>query len=228
MPLVWFFNLIFMELSIMNTNFQKIDIDAWERKDEYEFFVSNGCGFTLTSDIDITRLYQFSHDTGEKLYPLLVATVMQVLNAHREFRYGWSADDSFVCYDVMHPLIFDKMTSDNVKALVVEYKPDTLEQVKEIAAVREKYKNVDKYHPQESLVPNMINISAVPWVKTTGVSFCLQHCATYFTPILTFGQLEKKDGKAAIPLTVYANHAVNDGYHVARLFMEYQELVGKL
>lgn len=213
----------------INTNFHKVDIDAWERKDEYTFFVNSGCGFTMTSEIDITKLCEFSRKSGAKLYPLLVATVMRVLNAHREFRYGWGGNDEFGYYDVVHPLIFDKARTDNVKSLVAEYSEDVLKQVANINAVREQYADSDKHRPQGALPNNIINISAVPWVKTTGISFCLQHCATYFAPILTFGQLEKKDdGKAVIPLTVYANHAVNDGYHMARLFMEYQQEVDRV
>lgn len=43
------------------------------------------------------------------------------------------------------------------------------------------------------------------------------------TPLLTFGKFEERDEKTIIPLSAYCNHAVNDGYHCAMLFQEFQQ-----
>lgn len=207
----------------MDAAFHKIDLETWERREEYESFSRSGCGFTMTAELDITHLRRFAKENGAKLYPMLVAVAAQAVNAHREFRYGWGGEDEFGYYETMHPLFFDVMESGNVKCLVAEYKPDALQQAAEIERVRARYAGVDKYCPQGVFPPNSVNISAVPWIKTTNISFCLQHCATYYPPILTFGKLEERDGKSVIPLSVYCNHAVNDGYHCALLFQEFQQ-----
>lgn len=209
----------------MNTEFHKIEIDKWERKDEYEFFTQKGpCAFTLTANVDITGLYNYGKANEIKLYPLLVAAISRVLNSHKEFRYGWQ-DNSFGYYEVLHPLVFDMIVSTkNVKCLCAEYKSDLLEQVKEIESMREKYKYIDKHRPQVELPSNVVNISCLPWVNFSGLSFSLKYTAEYFTPIITFGKYEKENGKIIIPLSVYCNHAVNDGYHCSLLFNEFQEL----
>ena len=154
---------------------------------------------------------------------MLVAVAAQAVNAHREFRYGWSEEDKFGYFETMHPLFFDVMESGNVKCLVAEYVPDALRQVEEIERVRAQYANVNKYAPQGAFPQNSVNISAVPWIKTTGISFCLQYCATFYPPILTFGKFEERDEKTITPLSAYCNHAVNDGYHCAMLFQEFQQ-----
>ena len=206
----------------MDATFHKIDLETWERREEYEYFSRGGCGFTMTAELDITHLRRYAKEHGAKLYPMLVAVAAQAVNAHPEFRYGWSEEDEFVCYNTMHPLFFDVMENGNVKCLVAEYIPDALRQVEEIERVRAEYADVNKYNPQGAFPLNSVNISAVPWIKTSNISFCLQYCATFYPPILTFGKFEERDGKTVIPLTVYCNHAVNDGYHCAMLFQDFQ------
>ena len=153
----------------MDTTFHKVDLETWERREEYEYFSRGGCGFTMTAELDITHLRRYAKEHGAKLYPMLVAVAAQAVNAHPEFRYGWSEEDEFVCYNTMHPLFFDVMENGNVKCLVAEYIPDALRQVEEIERVRAEYADVNKYNPQGTFPLNSVNISAVPWIKTTNI-----------------------------------------------------------
>lgn len=211
----------------MDTTFHKIDIASWERRDAYEFFSHGGCGFSLTVDLDITGLHAYAKTNGVKLYPLLVAAAIRVVNAHREFRYGREGED-FGYYDVVHPLFFDLTPGGNTKSLYCAYKNDLLEQAAEIERVRETYRDIEGYCPQGREIRNLVNISCLPWVTFTGLSFCMQYCATYYAPIITFGKYKKKEGRTIIPLSVYCNHAVNDGYHCSLIFSELQEMSDSL
>lgn len=208
----------------MNNTFHKIDVAAWARREEFEFFTHSGCGFAMTADLDITGFCAFAKRHESKLYPVLVAAAIRIVNAHREFRLGWDGGSGIGYYDVVHPLFFDSTPDGSPKSLYCAYKNDLLEQVAEIEKVRAEYEGIDGYSPQGEKPANLINISCVPWVKFTGLSFCMQYCATYYAPIITFGKFEKKDGGTVIPLSVYCNHAVNDGYHCSLLFSELQAL----
>ncbi len=205
-------------------NFTKIDIDKWVRKDEFVFFSNSGCGFTTNKKVDITRLYNYAKSNKIKIYPLLVANMIKVMNSHVEFRYG-SEENEFGYYDKVLPLFFDILDSKNATCLYCDYKEDVLEQVKEIEKTREQYKTRDSYRPQGVLPKNLINISCVPWVDFDSMSFCLQYCAYYYAPIITFGKFTVSDEKVTIPLSVYCNHAVNDGYHSSLVFSEFEKLV---
>ncbi len=207
----------------MDGTFHKIDVSTWTRRDEYTFFSEGGCGFTMTADIDATGFHTFAKARGIKFYPLLVAATARILNAHTEFKYGWRGDD-FGYYETVHPMFLDPTPDGSPKSLYSEYKSDLMEQVAEIERVRERYKDVVAYRPQGKAPPNIVNISCIPWVKFTGLSFCLQYCATYYPPIITFGRYEKHGEQIDIPLSVYCNHAVNDGYHCAMLINEIQAL----
>ncbi|MDD3831098.1 MAG: CatA-like O-acetyltransferase [Clostridia bacterium] len=202
--------------------FTKVDIDKWARKDEYEFFTSGGCGFTVTSQVDITNLYTYAKSHNIKVYPLMVALVSQVINVHTEFKYNWCGDD-FGYYDVVHPLFFDMNKSGNTKALFVPYNADTLQQVAMIESVKRQYKDVDAYRPQPNIPINVVNISVLPWIKASSISFCLKYCDGYYPPIITFDRYEQVDNKVLINMSVYCNHAVNDGSHACMLINEFSQ-----
>lgn len=40
----------------MDAAFHKIDLETWERREEYESFSRSGCGFTMTAEMDVTHL----------------------------------------------------------------------------------------------------------------------------------------------------------------------------
>ena len=111
---------------------------------------------------------------------------------------------------------------------MAEYDKDLNRQLDNIDGVRRQYEDIDGYMSQEHRPINAVNISCVPWLKFTDLSFSLTYGAKYYFPILTFGKFTKQDGKVVIPLSVFANHAVNDGYHVAMLFADIEERIKSL
>ncbi|MNC76969.1 Chloramphenicol acetyltransferase [compost metagenome] len=46
----------------------------------------------------------------------------------------------------------------------------------------------------------------------------------FFAPMFTLGKYYKQDGKVLLPLAVQVHHSVCDGFHVARLINELQEM----
>ena len=206
----------------MNNNFHPVDLDHWERREEFQFFSTSGCGFSMTAEMDITRLYAFCKEQGYRLYPLLDAVTVQVMNAHEEYRYAWK-DGVFGCYEVLHPLIFDRTPGGNVRCLMAEYHPDIPLQLAEFDRVRAQYAGACAYRPQGALPQNVANISCIPWVQFTNLSFGLRYCAEYCTPMVVFGKFHRLEGKTYIPMSVYCNHAVNDGWHASLLMTEFQE-----
>jgi chloramphenicol O-acetyltransferase type A len=53
-----------------------------------------------------------------------------------------------------------------------------------------------------------------------------EHCAheELLFPMFTFGKYYEQDGKVLLPLAVQVHHSVCDGFHVARMFNELQEM----
>lgn len=214
----------------MNEKFIEVDKSKWPRADEFEYFSKSPCSFSVTAEIDMTNLYCFAKENGFKIYPLLVAVTIQALNSRKEFRYHEFLDSGrFGYFEVLHPIVFQLNKNRNdVKALAAEYDENLNRQLQNIESVRRQYESKEGYMPQEYMPVNAVNISCVPWLKFTDVSFALTYGAKYYFPILTYGKFTKQGDKTVIPLSVYANHAVNDGYHVAMLFADIEERIKSL
>ena len=67
----------------MDATFHKVDLETWERREEYEYFSRGGCGFTMTAELDITHLRRYAKEHGAKLYPMLVAVAQPTLPSNR-------------------------------------------------------------------------------------------------------------------------------------------------
>jgi len=68
-------------------DFSKIDMKHWDRKQHFEHYLKNvKCGFSITSNIDITALVPAVKAKPLKLYPVFLYMVSSVVNMHQEFR----------------------------------------------------------------------------------------------------------------------------------------------
>ena len=52
----------------------------------------------------------------------------------------------------------------------------------------------------------------------------IAHMKNFFSPMFTFGKYYEQGGKVLLPMAVQVHHSVCDGFHVARMFNELQEM----
>ncbi|MDZ4938504.1 type A chloramphenicol O-acetyltransferase, partial [Clostridium perfringens] len=83
--------------------FHIIDVEQWTRKPYYEHYRSNKCTFSITVDIDITRLLYSLKANGFKLYPAFIYMVTRVVNNRVEFKTSYSPEGELGYWDPMTP-----------------------------------------------------------------------------------------------------------------------------
>lgn len=206
-------------------NFNRIELDTWSRKPYFEHYLNRvRCTYSMTANIDITRLLAEVKGKGIKLYPALLHMIAAVVNRHREFRTCFDAEGRLGYWDRMSPgyTIFhddDKTFSsiwtsycDDFHAFYNRYLDDS-----------NKYGNVKGLAAKANEPPNTFPISSIPWVSFTGFNLNIYNEGTYLLPIFTMGKYFPQDGKIMIPLSAQLHHAVCDGYHAGVLFRELQE-----
>jgi len=81
----------------------------------------------------------------------------------------------------------------------------------------------------DALRMNMM-ISYQELVRTFLSSFNVNvaNMRNFFAPMFTFGKYYDQDGKVLLPFAVQVHHSVCDGFHVARMINELQELCDNL
>lgn len=211
-------------------NFHYIDIENWSRKEWFEHYLNEvRCTYSITVNIDITRLQIARKEQKIKLYPVLIYLLSVVVNKYEEFRIDYdeyTEQGRLGYWDTVHPVytVFHK-DSGTFSSLWTEH--DNCFSVfydryqKDIA----KYGSVERFSPKENVPKNIFSVSIIPWTTFTGFNLNVYTDGSYLRPIFTFGKYFEQDGATLLPLSVQVHHAVCDGFHVSRFIDEFQKLV---
>lgn len=67
--------------------FKLIEKDTWKRKPYFDhYFNQIRCTYSITVNIDISKIITFKNKHHTKLYPLLIYALTKAVNNHEEFR----------------------------------------------------------------------------------------------------------------------------------------------
>lgn len=210
--------------------FHKIDMENWERREYYHYYINFiKSKYNLNIDIDITKLLKRVKEKGVKFYPSMIYAVMRGVNMNREFRMSYDSEGNLGYWDCCHPsyTIFhddDKTFSD----IWSEYSEDFEVFYKNAVEDMEKYKDVKGIKSKAGKPDNFCPVSAIPWLSFTGYSNDTYSESKMLFPVIAFGKYYEKDGKILLPFSVFAAHAVADGYHTCKLINDIQDIVLKV
>lgn len=206
--------------------FHPIDMDNWGRKPYFDHYLhSVRCTYSMTADIDISRMLPELKSKGFKLYPALIHMLTTAVNRHIEFRMGYDSDGSVGYWESMSPsyTIFhedDKTFSSIWTEHHIDFSIFHQRYLTDIAA----YGEIKQFMPKPHEPRNTFPISCVPWVSFTSFNLNIHNEGTYLSPIFTIGKYARQSDSILLPLSVQMHHAVCDGYHASLLFQEMQAL----
>lgn len=205
-------------------NFHPIDMDNWSRKTYFEHYLNNvRCTYSMTANIDITRLLSVVKNMGIKLYPALIHMITTVVNRHIEFRTSFNSEGRLGYWDSLSPsfTIFhdDDKTFSSIWTL---YDKEFNDFYSRYLDDMKMYGSVKQFAAKANEPPNIFPVSSIPWVSFTGFNLNVYNEGTYLLPIFTIGKYFQHDEKILLPLSGQFHHAVCDGYHVGVLFNELQ------
>lgn len=206
-------------------NFTRIDLDTWSRKLYFEHYLNHvRCTYSMTANLDITRLLADVKTKGIKLYPAMLHMIATVVNRHLEFRTCFDAEGRLGYWDRMSPSYTIFHNDDKTfSSIWTSYSDDFNEFNSRYLDDMNTYGSVKGFAVKANEPPNTFPISSIPWVSFTGFNLNIYNEGTYLLPIFTMGKYFSQDGKIVIPLSAQFHHAVCDGYHAGVLFNELQE-----
>ncbi len=206
--------------------FIKIDMENWTRKDSYNNYLNNiPCTYSMTVNLDITKLLQETQRTGIKFFPSILYCISYMVNSHKEFRMDFDSDKNLGYYSYSNPSysVFHS-DSETITNIWTSYTSDFNEFVKsyhkDLSEYGGNYK-ITKALPQ----PNIFSVSMIPWASFTGFNLNLQKGYDYLLPIFTLGKYFNSHGKTLIPLAIQVHHSVCDGFHLSRFVNQLQEFI---
>lgn len=212
----------------MKQNYTRIDLNEWSRGKLFKSYIDNmRIVMSLTVDIDVTRLIEYTKINDLKFYPSMIWIVSKIVNSHDEFKYSWDTDRNLIKWDFISPSYADFHKEDeNFTKLVTVYSDNLFEFHNRYMNDKEKYKNKRAFVENQPL--NFFDVSCLPWVRYKHFDVHVFDEGIFLAPVITWGKFELENGKYLMPLTMNIHHAVADGYHLSRFFVEVQELIDSL
>lgn len=212
-------------------NYTVLNIDDYYRRGVFRHFSEDcKCSVSITSRIDVTELVSFSKRTGSRFYINFLYVLSHALNSRQDYRLAWDWQaQQLICYDQINPTqyIFHDDTETFTIAYTL-YDPDYAafyaNAEKDIAAA----KDTREYGLDQAGHPNWFDASCIPWLSYDSLHVELPDGYLYFSPIINWGRFSEENGRMMMPVTVRLNHAVADGYLVAKVFELIGEFAGEL
>lgn len=208
--------------------FNLIDQDNWSRKPYFDYYMNNiKCAYSMTANIDITKLLMKIKRNDIKLYPILIYLASKIVNKHKEFRTCFDENGDLGYWESINPsfTIFHE-DAETFSNIWTEYCDDFKTFYDRCVNDIEKYSNVKKLFAKENQPKNTFPVSCVPWFSFTGANLNIYPDGKYpyLLPVITYGKYFAKSGKTLIPVSVQMHHAVCDGYHVTKYLNELESM----
>jgi len=211
-------------------NYRVIDKETYYRKDVFRHFSEDcKCSVSMTARVDVTKLVDYSKSTGTKFYVNFLYLLTKVLNSRDDYKmaYLWQTNE-IICYDVINPTqyVFHEDT-ETCTPVYSNYDPDYKTFYDNALADVEKAKQTREYGLDAMNHPNWFDASYISWLSYDSLNIELPDGYLYFAPIINWGKYREENGRLMLPLTVRMNHAIADGYLVARVYKLLEEEIEK-
>ena len=210
-------------------NYKIIDKEKYYRRGVYQHFTKDcKCSTSMTSRIDVTKLKAYSDKTGTKFYINFLYLLAKVLNSREDYRMGYIWEkDQLICYDKINPTqyIFHDDT-ETCTPVYTKYYEDYNEFYKACEVDINKAKSTREYGLDMANHPNWFDASYIPWISYDSLNIELPDGYLYFLPIVNWGKYREENGRLMMPVSVRLNHAIADGYLVAKVFKLLEEEIG--
>ncbi len=211
-------------------NYKVIDRDQYYRKGIYQHFTKDcKCSVSITSRIDVTKLYEFSKATETKFYINFLYLLTKTLNSREDYRMGYLYQtDELIVYDIINPTQY--IFQEEIETCTPVY-TKYFEQYEEFYRHCEEdidtAKQTREYGLDMEKHANWFDASYISWLSYDSLNIELPDGHLYFMPIINWGKFRREGDQLMMPVSVRMNHAVADGYLVAKVFTYLEDEIKK-
>lgn len=202
--------------------FTPIELQAWKRGQTFYYFSQMApTGYSMTVELDVTRMRAALKAAGLKFFPAYLWLVTKTLNEQQEFKIA-ERDGQIGYYDTLTPLYATFHEDDKTFSLMwTEYEEDFKTFYHNYLQNQEQYGENHGILAQVGQLPppNAYTVSCVPWISFEHFAVHSYDNKPYYFPSVEAGKYYEKDGRIVMPLSITCHHATTDGYHV-NLFLE--------
>lgn len=210
-----------------------VDIDTWERKDNYNFFRGFANSWiAITGEVDCTEVYASAKANGKSFFVHYLYAILRAVNEIKELRYRWDKNGQVVYHDTVDIITPIAVPGKTFYTVRIPYHAgfDTFykEARRLIASIPE---DGNPYGTDKQIAAqgdfDVVLLSATPKLYFTSITYTQQsvgHPLDY--PLMNAGKAITRAGRLYMPIALTVSHAFVDGAHIS-LFFEKVEAILK-
>lgn len=200
--------------------------DTWNRKEHFDFFNRfEEPYFGLTFDVDVTNARQFCKENGQPFFLYYHFLATRVINNIEAFRMRIE-EEEVVVYEVIHATTTIMREDKTFSFSFIPFKGNLDEFIKDGLAEIERVTSTSGIGIEgDSARLDIIHFSTIPWIPFKGLTHARAFAITDSAPKISFGKITRNGEQELMPVSIFANHALVDGYHIGQFYEQFQELL---
>ena len=197
--------------------FSPIDFASWPRRETFTYFSKMApTGYSLTVELDATKLYNAVKAAGCRFFPAYLWLVTKDLQRQPEFCLA-ERDGVLGWFNCLTPLYAAFHEDDKTFSLLWTAYDDEFPAF-HAAYLEDKARHGGRHgilgKAGEVPPPNAYTVSCVPWVSFRHFAVHSYGKQPYFLPSVEAGRLRQEGEKRILPLSMTVHHAAADGWQV--------------
>lgn len=230
--IICFFRTEVVSLHLKDTIIMKhiIDIDTWERRDNYLFFKGAlNAWVDMTTEIDCTRAFDEAKKNGTSFFTRYLYAVLRAANEVKEYRYRKDKNGNVCLYDridCITPIAVPGRTFYSVRIPYVEDYTTFYQQARHI--IDHIPHDRDPYELDKQLLEegdfDVLCLSATPKLFFTAVTYpqvAVGRGQNF--PLMNVGKAVLRGDRRIFPLSFSVSHEFVDGPHNAAFVEKVQQ-----
>lgn len=178
--------------------------------------------FNICGPVEITGLKDWCRERKVPVTPVIVYLLSRVANSLPVFRQRVRGDRA-----VEHPAVHPSFTVPTEASSVfsfctVEYHPSGPVFLQRARRRMEEMARQPSFE-DEAGRDDYLYLSALPWIRFTGLTHAMHHTPADSVPRISWGQFYEENGRLLMPLSVQAHHALVDGRDTGAFFRQTEQ-----
>ena len=208
-----------------------IDINTWERKENYEFFLGfQNPTISITSEVECAGAIARAKAAGESFFLHYLYAVLRAVNEIPEFRFRIDAEGRVVYFDHVDMLTPIKV-KENGRFFTIRLPWNTDFQTFYTTAkaiINDIDPNGNPYDMEKVGGKDLLDVillSATPDLYFTSLTCTQEHRHGSNYPLMNAGKAILKEGKLVMPIAMTIHHGFIDGHHLSLFYKKVEEFL---
>ena len=208
-----------------------IDINTWERKENYEFFLGfQNPTISITSEVECAGAKARAKAAGEAFFLHYLYAVLRAVNEIPEFRFRIDAEGRVVYFDHVDMLTPIKV-KENGRFFTIRLPWNTDFQTFYTTAkaiINDIDPNGNPYDMEKVGGKDLLDVillSATPDLYFTSLTCTQEHRHGSNYPLMNAGKAILKEGKLVMPIAMTIHHGFIDGHHLSLFYKKVEEFL---